>query len=86
MKKVAVAKVITMSCVFKVWLRKYYFGVGAYWDLDNKDRPIVLKFLHNIDTMRPDFLEESFEADLKISCPRKVVKQFLKCVIIEPDD
>ena len=54
--------------------------------MDNKDRPIVLKFFHNIDTMRPDFLEESFEADLKISCPRKVVKQFLKCVIIEPDD
>ena len=54
--------------------------------MDNKDRPIVLKFFHNIDTMRPDFLEESFEADLEISCPRKVVKQFLKCVIIEPDD
>ena len=86
MKKVAVAKVITMSCVLKGWFRKFYLGVGAYWDLDNKDRPIVLKFLHNIDTMRPDLLEESFEADLKISCPRKVVKQFLKCVIIEPDD
>ena len=54
---------MTMSCAFKIWLRKYYFGVGAYWDLDNKDRPIVLKFLHNIDTMRPDLLEESFEAD-----------------------
>ena len=86
MKKVAVAKVITMSCVLKAWLQKYYFGVGAYWDLDNKDRSIALKLLHNIDTMRPDLLEELFEEDLKISYPRKVVKQFLKCVIIEPDD
>ena len=59
-----------MSCVLKVWLRKYYLGVGAYWDLDNKDRSIVLKFLHNIDTMRPDLLEESFEADLNI-LPKK---------------
>ena len=61
---------MTMSCVLKAWLRKYYFGVGAYWDLDNKDRSIVLKFLHNIDTMRPDLLEESFEADLNI-LPKK---------------
>ncbi len=77
---------MTMSCVLKAWLRKYYCGGGAYWDSDNKDRPIGLKFLHNTDTMASDLLEESFEADLKIFCPRKVVKHFLKCVTIEPDD
>ncbi|MFL2872833.1 MAG: hypothetical protein ACJZ8M_05815 [Pseudohongiellaceae bacterium] len=38
MKKAAVANVMTMSCVLKAWLRKYYFGVGAYWDFNNKDR------------------------------------------------
>ena len=48
---------------------------------------IILELEHiGILTIKIDLLEESFEADLKISYPRKVVKHFLKCVMIESDE
>ncbi|MBD99893.1 MAG: hypothetical protein CMQ31_00475 [Gammaproteobacteria bacterium] len=82
----AVANVMTMSCAFKIWLRKYYFGVGAYWDLDNKERSISLKFIRNINTMWLVLFARSVEGDLADPYPQKVVKHFLKCVIMEFDD
>ena len=77
---------MTMSCVLKAWLRKYYFGVGAYWDLDNKERSISLKSIRNINTMWLVLFARSVEGDLADPYPQKVVKHFLKCVIMEFDD
>ena len=75
-----------MSCVLKVLLQKYYYGVGAYCDLDNKERSISLKFIRNINTMWLVLFARSVEEDLADPYPQKVVKHFLKCVIMEFDD
>ena len=54
--------------------------------MDNKERSISLKFIRNINTMWLVLFARSVEGDLADPYPQKVVKHFLKCVIMEFDD